>query len=381
MQIATKTNQQIGAFWNRRLVLQLLRKHGQLSRRQLADMTGLQGSTLTYIVRELLDQKILRTAGKAPSTRVGQKQILLEIDSHYGWSLGVDLRKERALVLMQDVAGRILDRYEVDLGDDLPTTVKALKGSLDARLASHVKLAGRFLGVGVGVPGAVNPEQGIVLISKLYNTTDYPLRNSLRDAFDVRAHIDHNANLAALAESRLGSAGAFNNFIYFLLHHGANRTNRSFDAFGSSLFIEGKIFHGAHFAAGELDTAIAPPPEQMAAIVNLESLELEDGDLSPALLEMADALGKSMAHLINLLDPESVVIGADITIRNKQFLGRLAQNANRFALPIHERSIRIVPGELGSDAVAIGAAVAVAERALWGGESMTDTEAAVSRSA
>src|SRR5579875_2955018 len=94
------SNHKTAAQWNRALVLRLVRQQKTLSRRQISQITGLRGSTLTYIVRELLDKRVLRTVGKMNSKAVGQKQVLLDANPDLGYFLGFSLRPNEAKLVV-----------------------------------------------------------------------------------------------------------------------------------------------------------------------------------------------------------------------------------------------------------------------------------------
>jgi predicted NBD/HSP70 family sugar kinase len=330
-------------------------------------MTGLRGSTLTYIMRELLDQHLLVTAGKRECRSVGKKQVLLEISKEVGWTVGIELRADHAVYQVHNLPGQVLDTFRVDLPRKLPAVVKRLKKALEERFHEKGWPVGRPLGVGVGIPGIVDCHSGVILFSSLYQARDYPLAEELAAYFDGPVVVDHDANLAILSESRRGVARPLNTFLYFLLQHEVQPAGPYLNAFGSALFLNGEIFRGHHYAAGEMDQAVAPANFQFESRSELAPLEDETGGLTPSLRTLAGSLGHSIAHLVNLLDPEAVVIGADMIIRNKRFLQIVTEQAQKTIIPLPRRTVKILPAAWGGDAVSMGGAIAAAEIALWGG--------------
>ena len=95
---------------NRRMVFQLLRRHRQLSRQQISDSTDLHRSTLSKIMSEFLDRRLVREVGRIepPVRRVGKRQILLEIRGDVGWTLGVGINIDWARMVAVDAAGRLM---------------------------------------------------------------------------------------------------------------------------------------------------------------------------------------------------------------------------------------------------------------------------------
>ena len=367
MKIGRKRDQQSSALWNRRLTLQLLRRHGRLSRRQLAEMTELRGSTLTYIVRDLTEQGIVRQAGKRESDTVGQKQILLEIDADAGWTLGLDLRKEEAQLVIQDAAGHTVDDHLVPMRQDLLDVPKVLKKKVSRFLEAKGRPAGECLGMGVGVPGVVDHRQGLVVISRDFDCTDVPLGKLFQEQFEVPVLIDNNANLATLAEARVGAGVELSSFVYFLIHHIKLGDDIIFNkAYGCGLYLDGKLHRGFHYAAGEIDDSLQPSSEDFCmAKSEIEVLAQATNRISENAKKFARMLGGTVAHLINLIDPKAVVIGAAFPLENREFLDEIRKSAALEVIPIHHRQVSIVPDALGHLAIAFGAATAAAENAFF----------------
>lgn len=369
MSTFTRVNQQVSARWNRSLTLQLLRKHGPLSRRQLSQMTGLRGSTLTYIVRELLDKRIVRTAGKRAARRVGQKQILLEVNPELGYTVGFDLRPGVSRMAIRDAGGRTLDVSPLATEGPLDRLPKVLRTGLEQRLMQLRDVRGDLLGVGVGLPGMVDAQRGMVLYSRPFEVQNLPLRDLLAVAFEATPVlcVDHNANYAALAEAREGAARHFSHFVYFLIGDIAARTYppRSFKTFGTALFLDGRLYHGVHFGAGELDGNLAPQIDAPIGLAELERLGDATAALTPALEAMAQGIGRCVASILNLLDPQAVIIGSNHGVANEAFLDRLRQEVTQFMLPLQGRLITIAASTLGDPGVALGAAIAAADQSLF----------------
>lgn len=364
MTTLTKANQQISAQWNRKLTIQLLRQHHGLSRSQLAEMTSLRGSTLTYIVRELTSRGVVRPAGKLPSKSVGQKQILLEINPDLGWVMGVELARERAHVMVVNAAGGVVHTFDVPTRGPLESAPAQVRTGADELLAKLGRPAGELLGVGLGVPGVVDCVRGVVLKSSPLSATNVPLQRIAEDALGCRVVVDHDANLGALAEGREGSARDVSDYIYFLANAVELDGKFVFRGFGSALFLDGHLHRGVHFAAGELDTSIEPADPPALTAAEMSALALPDGPMTGELERLADGIGGTAAHLINLLDPQALVIGGSHPIRNTAFLARVRDQARGRLIPIDGRAIDIQPSGLGAMATCRGGAEIVLDAVL-----------------
>lgn len=364
MTVSTKSNQQIAAVWNRRLVVSLAREHGIVSRRQLSELTGLRGSTLTYIVRELIDKNVLRVTGKQETKSVGQKQILIGVNPDLGWSVGIDLRRVGSLVTLVDAAGTPLDELQLGESPDIGMLGEQLRTWLSDWFGKRGEPAGRCLGVGVGIPGIVDAEAGVVLKSTMFQMNDEPLADRLAAALACPVHLDHNANFAAIAESQQGAAKGLTDFVQFLMNHDPQNARVSFKSFGAALFLRGELYRGTHFASGELDPGFAPPTPVAGEQRDIEILAQPDAPLSNYLADLAQRVGVTLGHIVNFLDPQAVIIGGDQRIANSAFIAAVSSHTASRLIPVRRRGADVRASILGETAVAYGAALAAMDRAL-----------------
>ena len=361
------SNHKTAAAWNRGLVLRLLREHGQLSRRQVVSMVGLRGSTLTYIMRELMDLDIVRTAGKAESKSVGQKQVMLTINPDVGWAIGVDLRETKALVVVVDAAGRPVRELSVDITNDLKSVPAKLHKGLEPWLREANSPPGRLLGIGVGVPAVVDTTTGTVIRSTRFKATGVPLQKALTDAFGVIAVIDHDACFGARAESAVGASASESHFAYLVINHTTETTAGTskavaaktvvLDSYGLAFFLSGRFYRGAHFAAGELTDALSPPITTLS-VEEFALLDEPEATPPPALLELADHIARSLAMIANLVDISLVVLAGTVSIKNAAFLERVQAKVRSQCIDVPGRDVRVVASAAGNGAVARGAALA-----------------------
>jgi predicted NBD/HSP70 family sugar kinase len=347
---------------NRRMVLGILRQHGELSRRQIAQMTGLNDSTMTYVVRDLLGRDILRTLGKRASQNVGPKHTLLAINPDAGVLVGVGLFRSMASILITDAAGQVLDKHVIALDHRLDQVPALLRDVVDDRIEQLDIPHRQLLGLGIGVPGVVNTDDGILVHSVSLKVHNFPLRQMFASAFDhvpVIA-VDHDANFAALAESRKGQALGLNHFVYILLNQSVSTHSDAYRAFGAALFLNGQLFTGAHFAAGEMDFNLLPRVEANLVNADWQALHEPDAPLSPLLDSLANELGRTIASLVAFIDPQAVILGSNHCLANTVFLNQVRQRFAALTLDLPERQLRIEASTLGQESVALGAVLAAA---------------------
>ncbi len=369
---AIGSNNRTSAAWNRALVLRLLRKHQTLSRRQISVMTGLRGSTLTYIVRELLEKDLLREVGKSTSKSVGQKQVLLTINPSYGWTLGVSLRPGAAHMVLVDAAGARINSQRTTVSQTLDAIPDEIQQRLGEWLTDIGRPQGRMLAVGVGLPGVVDVASGTLLRSIPFQASGVPLQQIFTDRFGVPTMIDHNACYAASAEATVGAAQGESHFVYFLVNHDRQGDRVIFNSYGSALFLEGKVYRGAHFAAGELTSRLVTPIIE-TNIADLTTLATSDGPISDALAELATNIGRTLASIFDFLDLQRIVLGGTV-MKNETFLARVRAEVEQAAVSVPGRVLHVVPSALGAEGIAWGGAIVSADATILPSRSETTSE-------
>ena len=362
------SNHKTAAAWNRGLAISLLRRHGTLSRYELSKMTQLQGSTLSYIVRELLEKNVVRVVGKRQTTQVGQKQVLLTLNPNLGWMMGVGVRPGTASLMLMNAAGEKIDSTQVAVTGSMEALPEQLHAALTGWLERRGVPGGKMLGLGVGVPGVVDSDSGVVLRSNAMPAVSVPLQKLLVDRFQVTTVIDHDASFAACAEATDGAAADVSHFVFFSVSTTPGEGGYTqLSAFGTALYLQGQIYRGAFYGAGELTDSLEP------ATLNLNDTELADlanvdGPLPPLLVELAAHMGRAIGTIINLIDVQLVVLGGTARIANQNFINEVQQIVARRLVAIPGRTVRVVTGHWKSDANARGAAISAFDAVVARGE-------------
>lgn len=371
-----KVNQAGAAVLNRRLVVHLLREHGPLSRRQLAERTGLRSSSLTYITRDLIDRGVIRTYGKLDKPGAGKKQVLLEVDPDLGWVLGVGIDGDAASLVMLDSKGEVIDRDRLQLHDPLELFPELLKARLQSWVARHGAPPGELLGVGIGMPGVIDPDQGLVLRSTRFKLDNWPMAQPIAEALGVRVRIDNDSNMAAFAELREGAADDVGDFLYFLINSSEQGDRYAVQSLGSALVINGQLFRGAHFGAGEIDTLLEGDHYDTVSAKHLLAIASPDGAFDDDLRSLADRLVHTLVAVVDLIDPSAIVFGGNLSLANREMLQYIHRQLNSRIVPVPNRHVAVRPSRFMDHGVSMGAAIVVLEDVLLSG----DTEPVVTPS-
>lgn len=270
------------------------------------------------------------------------------------------------------VSARALDGADILLG--------VLEG------AARDLLAGACA-VGLGCPGVIDPRTGslVDVTPHLSLPRDFPLAEHLSRRLGVAVYADNDANLAALGEARAGAARGARTSATFTVGTGV----------GCGIVSEGRVLRGAWGGAGEIAHAglrsRGPACEcgvpgcleplsggeglaRRALEAGLAVAEARDvfvaaeaGDATATRLvsEMADALGQQIAIVVQVVNPEIVVIGGGVARAGEAWLELVRAAVRRYAQPSHTRPLRIEPATLGNRAGVTGAGLFAWERSDW----------------
>ena len=253
-------------------------------------------------------------------------------------------------------------------------------GPIDAIAEAAAALAaegGSIGAIGLGTPGAVDAVSGVVIgeTPHLPHWSSFALGDALRERLGRAVAIENDANLAALAEHRLGAARGARLSITVTVGTGI----------GSGIVVDGRLMRGSSGGAGEIGhlplggggedcrcgIADCVEPEAsgsgLARRARALGLPARDaagvfaaaaaGDAASLALitRLADRLGAAVATAVNLLNPDVVVIGGGVAGAGEALMDPLRRAIERYALASHRRGLRVVPAALGDRAGVAGA--------------------------
>ncbi|WP_037908465.1 ROK family transcriptional regulator [Actinacidiphila yeochonensis] len=386
---------------NRASLLRHLYFEGPLSRQELGRDTGLSAGSISNVVGELLADGMVEEAGAVESDG-GRPRTLLQVAPGYGYVVGVDVGETRARVELFDLA--LTERA----ADDLPLSdgghdVDHVVGLVLDGIRTVVREAGvddrEVLGVGIGVPGIVEQGDavpgegvGIVVHGQTIGWDAVPLGRLLREGTGLPLFIDNGAKTLGQAEMWFGGGRGADSVVIALIGSGV----------GACVVADGKPYHGATSSAGEwghttlrvggrtcrcgsrgcLEAYVGaeallgrwqPAPEgasEEAGLAAMLAAADHDEQAAALLTEAAEYLGAGIADLVNLFNPERIVIGGWAgLLLGPRLLPAVREAAAAYALRHPSAQTSIELGRLGADAVTVGAATLPLARFLdTGGE-------------
>jgi glucokinase len=348
-------------------------------------------------------------ANKAPVASHGGRQPAGAAPADKKWIVGVDLGGTNIVVGVLPLdggEGTVLARH------DLPTeaqrgakfVVDRIVGLIERCmadvLAEHGGVREDFAGVGIGSPGPLNRATGTVINTPNLGWRNFPLRDLIANAVRLPATLDNDANCATYGEWWLGAGREVDSLVGLTLGTGI----------GGGIVLNGEIFHGASDAAGEIGhmtieangrkckcgnygclEAYASGPaialravegieagaesllpalvngrlEDITAATVYEGVVLGDPYANEVMRETAKILGAGIANMINVLNPEMIVIAGGVTRAGDHLFSPLRAEVRRRAFRSAQEACEIVSAQLPGTAGVIGA-VAVFKKEIYG---------------
>ena len=308
--------------------------------------------------------------------------------------VGVDLGGSKILSVVADAHGNVISRdlrvTPASQGSDIVIKV-ILESVRHAVVQAGVSLS-QLSGIGIGAPGVSNPSTGVVFTSpNLPGWQDVPLRDIIAGEMGLSTFLINDANAAALGELYFGAARGTSNFIYITVSTGI----------GGGIVIDGKLYSGAGGTAGEIGhmtiadngprctcgntgcweqlasgTALAREArrritegaetiildyaggdiEKVTAEEVSRAFDRGDGLAGELLSRTSYYLGVGFANLINIFNPELMVIGGGLSNMGDKLLAPAYRVAGERAFKESYRAVRFTRAELGGDAGVLGAA-------------------------
>ncbi|ADL69942.1 ROK family protein [Thermoanaerobacterium thermosaccharolyticum DSM 571] len=228
---------------NKSIVLNTIRKKGIISRADLANITGLNKSTVSSLVDELIKDGFVEEEGPGES-KGGRKPIMLMINSLAGCVVGIDLDVNYILVILTDILANILwqKRINLKIGEEKEDIIGKIIDLIDEAISNSPKTVKGVLGIGIGVPGITDYKRGIVLKAPNLKWENVELKKIIEEKFHLNVYIDNEANTGAIAEKWFGVGKNARNFVYVSAGIGI----------GTGIIINNELYRGSFGLAGEM---------------------------------------------------------------------------------------------------------------------------------
>lgn len=367
---------------NRARVIDALRGSPGLSRTDVMRATGLSRATVSSIVGELLESGIVveRSTPRDDAERqgTGRPPVLLALHPGAGLALGVDFGHRHLRVALADLSSQVLAERRIALDVDRSATAgldaaTELVGEVIAEAGAE---RDRIIGCGMGLPGPIDRLSGTVGSSVILPgwSGEEPAPRLAR-RLGVPVTVDNDANLGALGEATFGAGRGVSDLVYVKVASGI----------GAGIVLGGRIHRGTRGLAGELGHVRSEPQGRLcrcgsrgcletvaAAPALLELLREAQGDqltingllelvregdvgASRLVADAGRAIGRALADTCNLLNPELIVVGGELSEAGEPLITGVRDSLQRYGLPASVAEVRVVAAELADRAEVLGA--------------------------
>jgi predicted NBD/HSP70 family sugar kinase len=361
---------------NRTSILNVIKAHGSIARADIADLTHLSPAAVTGLTAELIEDGLIVEKQEGAS-RGGRPPILLALDSEAVCVVGIKLAEEHAALALANLNSDILAKDVILLAERDPESIsdQLAKGVRGLLRATQVR-SGRLLGVGVGLAGIIDSAAGVCRVSPHNGWREVPFAKLLEERLNCLVYLDNNVNSLTLMEQLYGVGQRARDFLVVTIGRGI----------GMGVVANGHIYRGAHGGGGELghividpdgflcncgnrgclETFVAEPWLLRRAALNGLNVTSPDELLAAAqadhpvardVLEKAGCLlGQTMANLVNLFNPELIIVSGEGVRMGEFVFGpmRDAMQRHMFAKLAEGLEVKIEP--VSDDAWARGAA-------------------------
>ncbi len=338
-----------------------------LSRADLAKQLGLNKSSMSNIVQDLIDQKmVIETKEKESGPRGGRKATGLKLNKDHFYAMGIELRSDSYTVLAVDLVGTVLFSETVPLGFIAKTFTEEVHLLIKKTVTSLAWLKRPLLGIGIGFSGVVDSEKQIILRSvSLGFDQPYDFAKHVSSHFSYPVILDNDANAGAWGEVVFQRKRKLQNFLFVLIEFWKNYSDTDGcpqPTIGIGFGFDGKIYRGTHFKSGEFKSLFNQDPDNSHQVVIPEGIKITENEqlLESYILEVS----RNIAFLVNTLDIGNVFIGGDIEPFQSFMPDMLKRSLRENSLEGDGTECQIQFSSLGYHAVSYGAAAMVLDRAL-----------------
>jgi predicted NBD/HSP70 family sugar kinase len=358
---------------NTAIVLEFILQGSPLSRAQISEQSGLNKATVSSLVQDLIDGSLVKEIGTGQSSG-GRKPVMLEFIATSGYAIGIDLGVNYIRGVLTDLRGGIVvERTSSLRNTEVGVAIEQLCGCVEALIAESLSSPFGIVGIGVGVPGLVD-ESGAILFAPNLKWRDVPLQRLLAERFSLPVTIDNEANMGALGEQKYGAGRHINNLIYVSVGIGI----------GTGLILHKALYKGASGFSGEMGHLSVEAHGKICSCGNRgcwemyaseqalldQAADLGFGDLESLLAaatagredvlklfaSIGEYLGIGIANIVNVFNPNAVVIGNRMSQARPWLEDVLRQTVEQRALGFHLRNVQLLFAELGERSSMMGAA-------------------------
>lgn len=377
---------------NRSKVLDMIRRKEYISRIELSNNTNLTPAAVTDIINELLEKDIINEVGLGDSSG-GRKPVMLTVNPDVYRVIGIDIDKSAITIVIADFTCKILAESVLKPDDiaDFKSIIGAICKAIDELIKVNNVKKETILGVGIGIPGQIDINTNNIVFAPNIGWHDVDIVSRIKEYTGLPVIVENESQATAYAEAWIGLGKETKSFMSVNIRTGV----------GSGIFTNGQLYRGITGSAGEighttvdlagplcrcgnkgcLETFVSTPAlcsKLSQTLKDLKSIEDNDGKLLYAVKifesnatdtvnifnNSARYIGIALANVANILNPEKIILGGDFCIYGDLVIDIIRHMAQKRALGLPAKSLKIQISRFGQKGPVLGAASIVLGKAF-----------------
>ncbi|MUJ39513.1 ROK family protein [Aliivibrio fischeri] len=368
-------------------VYKLIDQLGPISRIDLSKESNLAPASITKITRELLDAHLIKETQVQEANSRGRPAIGLEVDND-GWQfLSLRLGRGYLTIALHSLGGeQLIEERQLIKEIEQDELLAKLLNEINVFFQKHSKILGRITSIAVSLPGLVISSQGLIIQMPHYNVKNLPLGPKIYESTGLPVFIGNDTRSWALAEKLFGNSKNIDNSILVSIHHGV----------GAGIIMNGEVLQGRTGNIGEmghikinklgarchcgntgcLETVASAKAirDQVKNLINnghqtvlkdqtitIENICLaaNQGDVlaKQVITELGHNLGEAIAIMVNLFNPEMILIGGEINLSKDILYPIIMDSIQNQVLPLYAKDTQLVESRFYTQATMPGAAL------------------------
>lgn len=379
-------------------ILEMLRRFGPISRPEISQRLGVNIVTVSNYIEDFIKNKIVLEK-ELDVSEGGRRPVLLDLNPQAAYAVGVGLNLMNMVGLLVDAKGNIVLKTQIKRPQaSVKEIVEVIFEITREILRRSKKYMPDIKGIGIGIAGIIDKKEGSIHWPEKLNNHNYtyasvnvPLRDLIEKEFGLPTVIENDATAACFGEQWLDLEPGLKNVIYMI------------SGVGCGIMINGEIYTGSKGCAGEISinnykkdnlfncslgnpcflkrweidlgivrearNKLSGSSHETSKIIELVDNKIEDIDLRSIFVAAkegdklareilnvaAERLGIKISYLVNLLNPEAVVIGGGLEEAGEEFLLKVSQVIKDWSFREITEDLKIVYSQLRENAVALGA--------------------------
>lgn len=377
-------------------VYKLIDQFGPISRIDLSKLSGLAPASITKITRELIAAHLIHETAVQEAISRGRPAVGLQTNNQ-GWQfLSMRLGRGYLTIALHELGGDVLIDTKIEIHEvDQDDVIARLLYEIEEFFETYTNELDRVTSIALTLPGLVNTDQGIVLQMPHYNVANFPIGAEIFNATGLPVFVANDTRAWALAENLFGHSQDCDNSVLISIHHGL----------GAGIILDGRVLQGRHGNIGELghiqidrngldchcgnkgcletvassqairrevsqriangEASVLSEQEEISVEAICEAAANGDPLAVNVIEKLGDNLGSAIAIVINLFNPEKVLIGGVINQAKDILYPAIQRCIEQQSLPVYTQDLKLVESRFYKQATMPGAALV--KQALYDG--------------